>query len=262
MKNLLLMMVVVSSFVGQLFCSEKNDEVIVFRANITELWNNPLRYCEEEYVDFLNNHCGIQCTYNEPFVGVSYWQNSQNELIERITFIPLRYFMQDDKDPRESVNFKKLDSILLSRSRQDTAEKKFRIELGTDFNNAKPQDMLNEFKEKPQCAQGNNFDKKGNLLAYMDVDAVEDELCKKMIICKNENEGYFVEIEEKNIKGRCWKHIYVQGPNGYFGEEIKEEQKAEATALFYSRCKKLFGCSLAAVFLMYVLYKKFYVTAG
>ncbi len=265
MKNLLVFLFM-SGFVGQVFGSEKSEEIIVFKAALTEFWNNPLRYCEKEYVDFLNNNYGIECAYNEPFIGVSYQQNSQNELIQRITFIPFKCFIDNSIKQHNNISsFKQFDAELLSCSNQGVAEKnKFRIELVTDFAKTTPQDLLNEFKERPQCALGNCFNKLNDIAAWMDISEVEKELCNAGIICKRGGVGGFIKFESQNGMARRWIHEYVQGINGYFGEEVKEEirqdYEAMKTALFYSRIKKLFGASIAAI-IAYVLYKKLYAAA-
>ncbi len=265
MKNILFAIAVLGGYVGLAMGSEKDDGVIVFKAAITALQNNPLRYCQKEYIDFLNKDYGIQCAYNEPLIGVSYQQNSQSKLIERITFIPFKYFLDNSgKQQNNSSSFKQCDVELLSCSNQSAEEKnKFRIVLGTDFNNKTPQDLLNEFKEIPQCALGSYFDKKSDMLSWRDPYEVEKELCSDDVIRQIEGKGGWEKIEWAHGKMERFRHKYAQGINGYFGEEVKEkirqDHKAMQTALFYSRIRKLFGFSIAAI-IAYLLYQKLYNT--
>lgn len=265
MKNMLVMLVLGGCF-GSVLGSEKNDERIVFKANVGTLTYNPLRYCDKKYIGILNNIYGIQCQQNEPFLMIYYpWTRGVTEryiskeeqdlrdIVESITLVPYRYFMNDSTEPRDSNEFKKCGNILLSCSKQFTNMKNgFQIQLGSYFGEMNPQALLNQFKKTPQCEPGCILNEKVRLLVFVDTTKLEEELCEAGIIRKvGPDYGY-----------GHGKQRYEQGINGYFGDEIKLEQKAKATALFYSRCKKLFGCSLAAIILMYVLYQKLYTTAG
>lgn len=265
MKNVLLILLVMSS-VGQTFGSEKIDEVIVLKAMIPVLQNDLLRYCEKEYIDFLNNDYGIRCDYNEPLIRVSYNDNSQNKVIVPITFIPFKYFLDNSSKQHNNIgSFKQPDAELLSCSNQCKEEtNRFRIELVTDFGNKTPQELLSEFRKKPQCAVGSSVDKKDNRLSWGDPYEVEKELCDVGIIYQLEGQSNWETIKLPNLTMSRFRHKYVQGIKGYFGEEVEEEirqyEKAMQTALFYSRIKKLFGVSIVAI-IAYILYQKFYNTA-
>ena len=118
----------------------------------------------------------------------------------------------------------------------------FIVILESFFGDRNPQDDIDEFRKVALCP----FDD-------------EEELCNAGIICRKE-------LREAGARksGGDSKQKYAQGINGYFGEEVKEEirqdYKAIKTALFWSRIRKLFGVSIAAI-IAYVLYQKFHVTA-
>jgi len=57
------------------------------------------------------------------------------------------------------------------------------------------------------------------------------------------------------------RHRYVQGPNGFFAEEIKAEQEIKQSPLFYSRLKKLCIGIPVTMIMIYVLYKQFYTAS-
>jgi hypothetical protein len=262
MVHLVLMFFGLLSFVGPVFGSEKNDEITIFKANIGTLNANPLRYCDKEYIDFLNNHYDMQCKYNEPFLRVYHpWvreeqQDLQNTLVKPITFVPFRYFMNDNTDPRNSnVCFKKRGAELLSCSRLFIVTKnKFQIKLTSDFGEMDPKALLEQFKKTPRCEPGNIYNEKGRLLVFIDTEDLEKELCEAGII---RSVGKFYGYGHLS-------QLYEQWINGYFGDEIKAEQEemraaeeAERSVLLYSRLKKLFAGSIAAI-IMYVLYKQFY----
>lgn len=268
MIHMLLIVFGLSSLIAPVFGSEKGDEITIFRADVGTLNHNPLRYCDREYVDFLKNIYGISCEYNEPFLWVNHRpvseerQSLRKELVERITFVPFRYFMKDDNDPRDSVSFKQSNNILLSCSKLFTTTKnKFQIQLVSDFGDKNPQDLLEQFKEIPRCALGNCFNEEGSMLMFVDETDVEKELCDADIISKKEGLSYFETVKGKNMTKTVLRHKYRQGPNGYFGEAVKAEQKVKEQALFFSRCKKFCGISITAI-LMYILYNKFYTITG
>ncbi|HEX4069247.1 MAG TPA: hypothetical protein VHX42_04060 [Candidatus Babeliales bacterium] len=245
------------SFAGSVVGSEKRNEIIVFKANVGTLNANPLRYCDKKYIDFLNDQYGMQCKYNEPFLRVFHPtipQETQEfhlkkEFIEQITFVPYKCFMYNDKDPRESDRFKQSGTVLLSFFKEVQNEnRQIQIQLTSDFETMKPKILLQQFKEMPQCNPGNIFNENGDLLVFVDTTDLEKELCEADIVQKvGRDYGY-----------GHGKQKYEQWVNGYFGEEIKAKQRA---ALFYSRLKKLCGFSIAAI-IAYLVYQKFYATAG
>jgi hypothetical protein len=259
MKRAFLILFMFGGYFSQVLGSEKNDEITVFKADVGRLNLNPLRYCDKQYIDFLNNHYGMQCKYNEPFLRVYHKsvpeerQSLQKELVEPITFVPFRYFMKDDRDSKSSVAFKQHNSILLSCSRLFTVTKnRFQIQLKSDFGEMNPQHLLEQFKKTPRCEPGHILDEKGKLLVFVDTTELNKELCREDIVRPvGEFYGY-----------ACGKQQYEQWINGYFGDEIKTEQKVKEQALFYSRIKKLLCCSSLAAIIMYTLYQKFYATAS
>ncbi len=271
MKNVLLKLLVLSGCVGQVFGSEKNDEIVIFDAHVGRLTYNPLRYCDKKYIDFLNNEYGIQCQQNEPFLMIYYqwtrgeksrWASEEEQSLQKfldpITLVPYRYFMKDNIDPRKSnVSFKERHDELLSCSKQfEGMENGFKIQLNTSFDKMDPQVFLNQFKEMPCCEPGHIENEGSVVLTIVPTKDLEKELCDAGIICKRE-------LREA---GTHKEHLqeYAQGINGYFGKEVKEEirqdYKAIKTALFYSRIKKLFGASIVGI-IAYVLYQKFYAAA-
>lgn len=258
-------MLVLGGCIGQVLGSEKNDEIITFKANVGTLNDNPLRYCDSTYVDFLRNDYGIQCKYNEPFLMIhfSLWtrgikasyisteEQALREVVEPITFVPYRYFIKNDTDPKaDGVSFKQQNDILLSFSKLVNTDRKFQMQLDSDFEDFDPHVLLKQFKENPRCEPGNILNERGSLLAYVDTTKVEKELCDAGIILLVVKNSY-----------KDGKPQYEQWVNGYFGDEIRTEIK-EKVALFYSRLKTLFfGGSIAAI-LAYVFISKFYATAG
>jgi len=97
-------------------------------------------------------------------------QDLQNTLVKPITFVPFRYLMNDNTDPRNSnVCFKKPGAELLSCSRLFIVTKnKFQIKLTSDFGDVNPQDLLQKFKKQPKCEPGNIVNERVKLLVFVD----------------------------------------------------------------------------------------------
>lgn len=229
MKYHLLTVLVLSSFVGQVLCSEKEDGIITFKAHVGRLNTNPLRYCDKKYIDFLNTDYGIQCDYNEPFLMIYFpWHRGRNDrwaseeeqnlrkIVEAITFVPYKYFMNDNADPRNSnVCFKKHNVELLSCSKQFAGmENGFRIQLNSDFAEMDPKNLLHQFKEVPRCEPGHV---EGGLLIVVSTEDLEKELCDAGIICKVGHDYGYGHDQQK----------YEQGRNSYFGDEVIKKIEAK-----------------------------------
>jgi hypothetical protein len=246
------------SFIGPVFGSEKKIELHTLKVSVCTLNNNLLYYRDSKYINYSNKTYGMECPDNDCFVQIScspLVQGLPEDFIKSITLIPYNYFMHNNADPRkEAVAFKQRGSELFSFSTTvGNEEKKIQLILDVDLNNRNPQDWLVQFLNKPQCTS----------------EDIKEALCKKGIISKKCIQRSWIEQLDRQFEGKS-SDIYVQGPEGYFKEllkdikmvEQKRQQKAkQEAALFWSRIKKFCGGSIAAI-LMYVLYQKFYTTAA
>ena len=265
MKYVLFTVLVAVSFVYSVFCSEQ-PQVSVFNVRVgdgdgvnilSDIFNNNnekcfyadvppiyhlLCYSDSSNINFLKDKFDIHCDDSEPFIRIQYLQTHPHQevfktlYIDPITSIPLKCFLVGDMIKKEGNVFKDNDSTLLSFPDLD---KKAHIKLHTDLKegfggrtgDAALEDLLQRFKQT----------------ALIQWDPLEKhELLK-------------TELLKKNIVAYDSDRIIIHGPKGYFGEPIKTEQTVQEQALFYSRLKKLFGCSVAII-IMYALYKQFYAT--
>lgn len=253
---------------GAVFSSEilQDNKDMIFYVNVGTLDSNPLRYCNKNYIDSLKKTYHLPVDYNEPFLMVfhrSWDENVKKQGINRITLMPFKCFVVGENLKENNISFKQKDDILFSFSQLVGQQKQqIQIKLDSNFGGGDPKELLKQFKMQPQCISGDILDKRGDKSAFVETDETEKELCDAGFISRAEGQGYFVQQETKTIKGVWWKHTYAQGINGYFGDEIRTEQKNEEKALFYSHLKKLFVSGSFAAVIMYILYKKFYTTTG
>lgn len=245
MIHLFMAMFVLCGFVAPVCGSEKGDKICEWSVDLNTLNYNPLRLTDAAYIDLLKDTYGIQCDYNEPFFRVFHhsWifedqKDLKKQFITPLTLIPFKCFVDGDIKQDKAV-FKQCNDILFSFSGivQDQ-KKQFQVILDVDFKNKPPKDFLEQFRAGPvYCIPGKIWDGDGRMLAFIDSADVEKELSDKDIMCQN---------------GKYYTH----GLNSCFGAEIKAEQEAKKSALFYS-CLKGFLCcgGLIALVALCALYK-------
>lgn len=270
MRYLLLMLFVMSGFVGHVFGSEKESAITSFKVSGFILENNhPLYYRDSKYIDGFKKKCGVECPDNECFVQVSYsslvfqeQDGLQDEYSKSIAFIPLRYF----------YNKQKGSEVLSFSTTSGNEEKKIQLILDVDIDKKNFEGWITSFSNKPQWTSEDNV----------------QELCKKNIMQKHIAQHPFAQhplsfVEQLDIHFESFiqksdmqpedkmSYTYVHGSKGFFAETLKkraeelknsqEEELKQKAKLWASRLKKLFGCSIAAI-LVYILCQKFYATAG
>lgn len=277
MKYFFLNILILISFVGQVFGSEK----VLLNALISD-------HLEYFYVKNVQDFekFNLEVKSNDPFLWI--WlvphENDQlcygdlgiegrfgceakyieigliaNDLLLSVSRIPLRYVLTDDAN-----NFKCKGDTLFSFTREVTEKPfEFIIKLNSEFTNT-PAEAIKRFRDWPKIHsikdKQDKYEKDKEELIKQGVVAVIDDT--SVLHCVNLCDGI------------------THGPNSYFGDEVikerevkkqvflEQEQKREEirqskrqSKLFYSRIKKFCGISITAI-LMYVLYQKFYTTVG